>query len=130
MDRSKNDVLDGRSLVFATGFEVGEQVIIDFIQSQPFETTAWMGYQGQGLVATTVYPPFDIPDFLQKSYRWGLQWMAMETLYSRGDETLAQRTDRAKGFYDFYLREAMGYSQMLLDKNSFIQSQPINWLPR
>lgn len=131
VDKNNSAITDGRTLVFATGFEVGEQVIIDFIQSQPFETTAWFGYQGQGLTPNVdPFPPYDIPDFLQKSYRWGLQWMAMETLFSRGDDTLVQRTDRAKQFYNYYLREAMGYSQMLLDKNSFIQSQPIIWLPK
>lgn len=130
MDANKKEVSDGRTIAFATKFEYGETVIVDFIQSEPFQMTAWFEYVYPSIIPNTnPYPPLDIPNFLYNAYRWGIQWQICERLYAAGDESFAPRADRARQYYDTYLREAMAYAQMLLDKNSFIQSQPRIWLP-
>jgi len=130
IDKDTGTVTDARTLTFARPFEIGEQVVIDFIQTQPFSMEKWYNYTPSGnLLWVDNYPPVEIPDFLLRPYRWGLQWLVCENLYTKGDDGFAEKANRAKMYYDMFLREAMGYAHMLLDKNSSLQSQPIIWLP-
>lgn len=131
VDKNMRLVKDSRTLVFAKPFSLGETVIIDFIQSEPYNIVAWHEYEKAGSLpggTTMPFPPVDIPNFLYNAYRWGLQWNLSEKLYHQGDDSFLPRADRARQFFDKYLRDAMSYSHMLLDKNSVMQSQPIIWL--
>lgn len=112
-------ITDGRTITFPVGFAADEAVNVDFIQSVPFTYNLW---------STPVNAP-NIPDFLVNTFREGMKWRAMERLFNKGDDSYMPRADRAKMNYEKYLREAMGYSHNLLDKNSMLQMRPHIWLP-
>jgi hypothetical protein len=113
-----NTVDDSRTINFPNGFDVDEQLVIDFIQTRPFTLTQWTN-------PTNV----SIPDFLRNPFTYGLLYKLQERLYNKGDESMLGRAERTKTMYEKYLREAMGYSHNLLDNKSTPQSFPRVWLP-
>ena len=114
-------------LVFGGNFYANEQVVIDYISNRPFATNPLNMWNPNAAV------PISIPDFLQKSFKWGLKWLVCERLYSKGDKSMRDIADRAEIKYHGsnmqggFLREASGYARNFLDSRSSIIMQPINW---
>ena len=111
-------VVDGRSITFPVQFQLDEGFTVDFIQGVPFNYNLW-----------TPTSTVTVPDFLVDVFREGLKWRAMDRLFNKGDDGFMSRADRAQMLYTRYLREAMGYTQMLLDEQSTPQTFPHIWLP-
>lgn len=109
---------DSRTLMFVKPFEMGESVIIDFIQQIPF---LWADPITSSNMA--------IPDHLHLALVHGLLWRLFERLFNKGDETAQFKADRQKSYYDVFLKEAMYYSRMMMDKQSTLQTKPQIWLP-
>lgn len=123
------DGIDGSiNLIFGQQFEEGEHVVVDYISNRP-----WGSPDGTDTRALQRWNPNNsnpqtIPDFLRNAFEWGLMWRITESLYMKGDDSFANKADRSKQNYQLYLRQAVGYSKMLKDNRSALQSQPLNWL--
>ena len=115
------------SLIFGGAFYANEEVVIDFISNRPFASNPLNMWDPNAVV------PISVPDFLQKSFKWGLKWLVCERLFSKGDDRMRNIADRAEVKYHGsdmhggFLREAAGYARNFLDKGSAIKMQPINW---
>ena len=113
-------------LIFGEAFEVGEEVVIDYISNRP-----WGNPLGTDTNALRIWNPNNgqtIPDFLGEVFRVGLLAKACEKLYFAGDESFANKMQLAEIKYNKELNKAVAYAKNLISNPYNIQIQPLNYL--
>jgi len=105
------------TLHFSTAFEVGEELIVDFIQGRPFLLNNWVQN-----------PTISVPDFLDEVLKYGLKWKVFERCFNKGDDTLIKRVEMAYNNYNKELSRAISYSKNFKDKKSSLLIQPLKYL--
>lgn len=118
--RDENTLLtdDGLYIIFNEEIEINEQIAVDFISIRPINVVLWTN--GMTL---------QVPDFLEDSIRYGLQWKLMERIYNRGNEAYGSRSQLAKANYNEALHKARAIALNYKDLNSSMQITPIRYLP-
>jgi hypothetical protein len=132
------DSTDGIIITFASPIELTESIVIDFVTSNPMTIKTWI--QGndsatmnqamtqqataQGTTASVV-----IPDMLYTPLYLGTLFKAIQRMFLKGDDKMANRMQYIKAEYEKELLVAIRKSKMFKDNNSRPQIQPYNWLP-
>lgn len=118
LDEDTNTVDDGRYLIFNTAFETGEQVAVDFVSGSPISIALWSENM-----------TLQVPDFLEDTIRYGLQYRLMERIFNRGRDEYLSRVQIAKENYTTALNKARAIARNYLDENSQMVITPWNYLP-
>jgi hypothetical protein len=114
-----NNQIDGSiTIIFTKNFEIGEQVVIDFIQSVPFLITKW-----------TNNPQFQIPDYMKNSLQNLILSYVCKRLYMEGKEEYGNRFRIASEEAEKYIKKLNAYTRTLRDEQSPLQAMPLNFLP-
>jgi len=124
-----DEVDETLTLVFATKFDTGEYVAIDYITFNPMTSD----FQSWNPNSTQV----ELPDWMENSLRYGILARVYEKLYQRGDNSALDRMRNAEEKYNGgvvmnfnggYLRVASAYARNLKDNYSKIKIQPLKYL--
>lgn len=116
---TNNNAVDGSlTIYFTKDFEVGEQVVIDFIQEVPFVITKWRDN-----------PSFAVPEFMREAAEALLLEKVCKRLFNKGDDSFGSKYQMAVQDSIRKLADLKAYVLNFRDKRSPIQIKPSAWLP-
>jgi hypothetical protein len=121
------------TLVFGASFAITDTVAVSFISDSPFTLTNWnsVGLSGAyNFTLVTDDNPDDlvIPNYMERSVKYGILWRAFARLYFQGDDSCFKRMESSEQLAKKYTRLAAGYTHQLKETTRGLQVQPVNWL--
>lgn len=111
--------VDGSLVLFFTKvFDIGEALIIDFVQHSPFRITRW-----------NANPSIAIPAYMRDAFETIMLSKVVKRLFFKGDEAFGSRYQMSLPIAMSALDKLKAYARNHRDKQSPYQIQPSRWLP-
>lgn len=110
-------------LVFSVEFDPDEVVVIDYITFAPFRDDPVRVWEKDK-------PSLGIPEFLEEVVVAGLKWTVLERLFTKGDDTMQGRAERARQQWKNTLKEAVAYARTFRENRYGMTAQPYAVLGR
>lgn len=102
-------------LTFTRPFDVGEGVVIEYMQEIPFQVAK-------------VNDTFQIPSFADQAILAGLKWRCFEAMFAMGNDAAMRRMDVYLNQFKQEMKIVKAYTKAFKDERSVPQNQPFIWL--